>query len=62
MQKRFALEVSKAEIAKSLGTIGETFSRSLKKLREIGVIDVDGREIEILDPHRLAAIAEGEKI
>ncbi len=59
---RFALDVSKAEIARSLGTISETFSRSLKKLREVGVIGVDGREIEILDPHRLAAIAEGEKI
>lgn len=59
---RFTLEVSKAEIARSLGTIGETLSRSLKKLREAGVIEVDGRRIEILDPRRLADIAGGEKI
>ncbi len=56
------LDVSKAELARRLGTIGETLSRNLKKLKELRVISVDGKKIIILDSARLNSIAEGEKI
>ncbi len=55
------LEISKAELARGLGTISETFSRSLKKLKELRVIKVDRNRITILDEDRLADIADGEK-
>jgi CRP-like cAMP-binding protein len=45
-----------------LGTIGETFSRNLRKLKELGIIGVDGKKITIIDRAHLVAVAEGEKI
>lgn len=56
------LDVSKAELARRLGTIGETLSRNLKKFKELRVISVEGKKIIILDSGRLNSIAEGEKI
>jgi len=56
------LEMSKSELARSLGTISATLSRNLKKMRELGVIKVDGQMIVVLDSDRLQNIAEGEKI
>lgn len=56
------LDIPKTELARSLGTISETLSRNLKKLKEIGVIRVEGNKISILDTERLNSIAEGEKI
>ncbi len=63
-QKRpeIILDISKAELARSLGTISETLSRNLKKLKEIGAIKVSGKKIFILDRDRLQSIADGEKI
>lgn len=58
----FTLDISKAELARSLGTISETLSRNLKKLKETGIIKVDGKKIIIIDYFRLNSIAEGEKI
>lgn len=58
----FELDTTKSELASQLGTISETLSRSLKKLKDLGVIDVDGKRITILDQVRLESIAEGEKI
>ena len=49
------LESKKGEIAKSLGTINETLSRTLKQLQEDGIISVDGPIINILDCTRLRA-------
>jgi CRP-like cAMP-binding protein len=57
----FELEISKAELARSLGTISETLSRSFKKMRDQGIIQVDGGSITILDPTRLGTLAEGGK-
>ncbi len=57
-----SLDITKSELATSLGTIGETLSRNLRKLRELGVVSVDGKNIKILDPGRLQSIADGEKI
>jgi CRP/FNR family transcriptional regulator len=59
---RFNLPTSKTEIARELGTINETLSRALRKLRESGVIEVHGKEIEILQADRLTGLAEGKKI
>jgi CRP/FNR family transcriptional regulator len=56
------LDMSKAELARRLGTIGETLSRNLKKLKELGAVDVNGKKISILDRDRLISISEGEKI
>jgi len=58
----FDLDISKTQLAHRLGTIAETLSRNLRKFRELGVIEVDGSAITILDPDRLKSIAEGEKI
>ena len=60
--KTVRLEISKSELARSLGTISATLSRNLKKMRELGVIKVDGQVIVVLDSDRLKNIAEGEKI
>ena len=57
-----SLDVSKAELARHLWTISEPLSRNLKKLKELGIISVDGKKIIILDSGRLNSIAEGEKI
>ena len=57
-----ALDTSKSELAHSLGTISETLSRTLKKLRELEIIAVDHKLITILDREKLAEIASGEKL
>jgi CRP/FNR family transcriptional regulator len=56
------LDSSKTELAKRLGTISETVSRNLKKLKELGVIEVDRQNIKILNLEKLSQIADGEKI
>jgi len=60
--ERIGLDVSKTELARSLGTISETLSRNLKKLSELSLINVDGKTITILDQLGLQAVAEGRKI
>lgn len=56
------LDITKSELASELGTISETLSRSLKKLKDLDVIAVEGKHISILDVARLEAISAGEKI
>lgn len=51
------LPMSREDIASYLGIVIETVSRTLTKMRDDGVIAVDGRQIRILDPARLAAAA-----
>jgi CRP/FNR family transcriptional regulator len=53
------LEVTKTELASRLGTISETLSRVLRKLRDRGIIHVEGRRITILDRGALEEIASG---
>jgi CRP/FNR family transcriptional regulator len=57
-----SLDSSKTELARRLGTISETLSRNLRRLKEAGIIEVDRNRITILDFNKLSAIAEGEKI
>lgn len=56
------LTTTKSELANQLGTISETLSRNLRKLREQKIISVDGNRIELLDLDRLDDLAAGEKI
>jgi len=61
-QSKIVLKTSKSELASSLGTISETLSRNFRKMKESGVIDINGNGISILDFNRLRAIAEGGKV
>ena len=47
------LRGTKRALAAELGTVSETFSRTLAKLREQGLLEVDGPRITLLDPARL---------
>ena len=49
------LSITKSELARHLGTVGETLSRSMKALSEAGMIEVRGREIKILNCPALRA-------
>lgn len=62
LSPRFELKVSKTELASRLGTIIETLSRTLRKFKEAGILEVEGKQVVIRDVERLEAIAEGEKI
>ena len=53
------LKQTKRELAGQIGTIPETLSRALKKLKTSGLIDVNGTEITLLDPEGLAELADG---
>ncbi len=47
------LKGTKRALAAELGTVSETFSRTLAKLREQGFIEVDGPAITLLNPQKL---------
>jgi len=50
------LPFSKNVLASRLGTVPETFSRTLKKLQDDGLIDVRGKKIRVLSAGRLFSI------
>lgn len=52
------LPISKSQLASNLGTVSETFSRTLRKLSDDDLIRVNGKRIEILDVERLEELAE----
>jgi CRP/FNR family transcriptional regulator len=52
------LHQSKRELAAQIGTVAETLSRSLRKLKEAGLIEVHGSRITILDPEGLKGLTE----
>jgi CRP-like cAMP-binding protein len=56
------LDVSKTQLASKLGTISETLSRTLGKLRSKKVIDVEKNRVRILDREALEEVASGLKI
>jgi CRP/FNR family transcriptional regulator len=56
---RVTLGMSKAELASSLGTVPETLSRALGKLRDEGVLAVRGGEVIIFDVGALARLGSG---
>lgn len=55
------LDIPKGQIALSLGTIQETLSRTLKKLAESGIIDMQGRTLALSDVAALERLAAGER-
>jgi len=54
---RFRLPMSRGDIGNYLGLVVETVSRVFTRLQAQGVIEVEGKEIAILDPIALSAIA-----
>lgn len=53
------LEVPKRVIAAELGTVSETFSRTLAKFKKKGLIIVKGKSITILNPSKLKSLFGG---
>ncbi len=50
------LRMTKRVLAAELGTVSETFSRTMAKLREQQLLSVKGKTITVLNPARLAAL------
>ena len=55
------LDVNKRALAARLGTVSETLSRTLRRLREEGIIEVEGPRIRILSRAALERAAAGLK-
>ncbi len=54
------LHLTRQDLAEIIGTSFEVVERSLKKMREKGIISVAGKKIVILKPEELAAIFKEE--
>jgi CRP/FNR family transcriptional regulator len=54
----FRLPQSKRELAGQIGTVPETLSRALAKMKKQGVIQVKGSQIRVLDMDALRELAE----
>lgn len=52
-----SLKISKNDLASYLGTILETLSRTFKKLQDEGIIEVDGKNIKIMDLKKLKVLS-----
>jgi len=48
------LPMTKRALAAELGTVSETFSRTLAKFRDLNLVSVEGKAITVLDPTGLA--------
>jgi CRP/FNR family transcriptional regulator len=53
---RIELPMTKRVLAAELGTVSETFSRTLAGFREQSLIEVKGRTVSVTSPARLAAL------
>ena len=53
------LNITKSQLASQLGTISETLSRALGKLRDRRIITVEGKKITILQKEALEGMASG---
>jgi len=60
--KEVELDLSKTQLALKLGTISETLSRTLAKMKAKGIIDVKKNKILILNREVLQELASGLKI
>lgn len=56
------LPISKGQLASLLGTIPETLSRIFAKMTTMGLIAVERRNIHLVDPDGLEALALGGKL
>lgn len=52
------LDIKKSQLASLLGTIPETLSRILSKMKRQGIIDMEGSKIRILDTETLKDLAD----
>jgi len=55
------LGIKKGELAAQLGTAGETVSRTFRKLKEEGIIELDGKNVTILQMERLQQLANRQQ-
>jgi len=55
--RRFRLTMTRTDIANYLRLASESVSRGFRRLQDTGLVVVDRREIELLDPARLEAMA-----
>jgi CRP-like cAMP-binding protein len=55
------MEITKGQLASQLGTVGETLSRTLRKYRDAGWLEVRGRFMKILDREALERVATGDE-
>lgn len=53
---RVQLTVTKRVLAAELGTVSETFSRTLAKFRDLKLVNVEGKVITVLNPSRMTAL------
>ena len=53
---RIELAITKRMLAAELGTVSETFSRTLAKFRELKLLTVKGKIITVLSPAKLNAL------
>ena len=58
----FRLDMKMGELAQKICTVSETLSRTLRKMKVKGIIDVKGKTITILDKEALQKIATGMKM
>jgi len=56
---RFQLRMSREDIGNYLGLTIESVSRILSRFKKLGLIEVDKREVTLLDPARIKAMAAG---
>jgi CRP/FNR family transcriptional regulator len=61
-RREVELDLSKSQLASKLGTISETLSRTLTKMKARGIIDVKKNRILILNQDALREAASGLKI
>ena len=54
---RFQLTMARTDIANYLRLAPETVSRVLRRMQDDGVLAVERREVELLDPARLETLA-----
>jgi CRP/FNR family transcriptional regulator len=60
--KEVDLDLTKTQLALKLGTISETLSRTLAKMKSKGIIDVQKNKIRILNRDALEELASGIKL
>ena len=53
------LGATREVVAKSIGTAREVLTRTLRRMEEDGVVALRGHRVEVRDPDRLRALAEG---
>ncbi len=58
-RRRFRLAMAKGELARQMGTSAETLSRTLARLRDQGLVSIEGRTVHVLSPEAMEEMVEG---